>query len=121
MEGTFGHSWRLGRVGSIEIRIDPSWAFLAVLIAYSFFLRYEALHRDRLSDGGAFLLAVGSAVVFFSSVLIHELAHSFMARRRGIPVKSITLFLFGGATHADMEARGRRPMTTAPFRWSTTE
>src|SRR5690606_24434973 len=43
------------------------------------------------------------ALVFFLSVLLHELAHSFMARFRGVEVHGITLFMFGGATEADLE------------------
>lgn len=45
------------------------------------------------------------ALLFFGSVLLHELAHSWLARSRGIHVKGITLFLFGGATHADLETK----------------
>lgn len=98
-------SWLVGRIAGIEIRIDPSWTIIAVLIAYSFFLRYSILYRG-LPAAAALALAVGSAIVFFGSVLAHELAHSVVARARGIRVKGITLFLFGGATQAEVEARG---------------
>lgn len=99
-----GNSWSLGRVGGIEIRIDPSWAIIALLVGYSFFLVLDQAFTAR----SLILLipvAVVMAAVFFISVLLHELAHSWLARSRGIEVKGITLFLFGGATHADLETK----------------
>lgn len=104
----FGYTWRVGRIGGIEIKIDASWVFIAVLIAYSFYLRLDALYPDQLEPGSTVALAVASAVAFFASVVLHELAHSFMARHRGIPVRGITLFLFGGATEAKVDARAPR-------------
>ena len=100
----FGHSWKLARVAGIEIRIDSSWLIIAVFIAYSFFFRFGVLYED-LETGPRVGLAVAAALVFFSSVLIHEFAHSLVAQARGIPVKNITLFLFGGSTQAKAESR----------------
>lgn len=97
-----GSSWRVGRVGGVEIRIDPSWTFIAFLVAYTFWAQLTIV----FDDSGApqlIALAVLMALVFFASVLIHELAHSWVARSRGVRVRGITLFLFGGATHADLE------------------
>ncbi|HET7519292.1 MAG TPA: site-2 protease family protein [Actinomycetes bacterium] len=101
----FGTSWRVGRVAGIEIRIDNSWAVIALLITYSMYLRLSVLYPE-LSGGGAVALAVGSAVLFFGSVLVHELAHALVSQARGIRVQDITLFLFGGATRARVESRG---------------
>jgi hypothetical protein len=101
----FGTSWRLGRIAGIEVRIDSSWAVIALLITYSMYLRASILYRE-LSGGGAVALAVLSAVLFFGSVLVHELAHALVAQARGIRVQDITLFLFGGATRARVESRG---------------
>lgn len=99
-----GNGWRLGRVGGVEIKIDPSWSIIALLVGYSFFLLLSQRFEDRATS---FLLplAVIMAVVFFGSVLLHELAHSWLSLARGIEVKGITLFLFGGATHADLETK----------------
>lgn len=99
-----GNEWRLGRVAGIEIRIDPSWTFIALLIGYTFYL-IVASRFTELATGSAVLIAIGMAVLFFASVLLHELAHSVLARGRGVEVKGITLFLFGGATHADLETK----------------
>ncbi|HET7519096.1 MAG TPA: site-2 protease family protein [Actinomycetes bacterium] len=103
----FGASWRVGRVAGIEVRIDSSWAVIALLITYSMYLRLSILYPE-LSGGGAVGLAVLSAVLFFASVLVHELAHALVSQARGIRVQDITLFLFGGATRARVESRGPR-------------
>jgi Zn-dependent protease/CBS domain-containing protein len=103
--GMFGTSWRVGRIAGIEVRIDSSWAVIALLITYSMYLRLSVLYPE-LSGGGAVGLAVLSAVLFFGSVLVHELAHALVAQARGIRVQDITLFLFGGATRAKVDSRG---------------
>jgi Zn-dependent protease/CBS domain-containing protein len=103
----FGTSWRVGRIFGIEIRIDSSWAVIALLITYSMYLRLSNLYPE-LSGGGAVALAIVSAVLFFGSVLVHELAHAWVSEARGIRVQDITLFLFGGATRARVESRGPR-------------
>jgi Zn-dependent protease/CBS domain-containing protein len=101
----FGKTWTIGRIRGIELRVDTSWLLIAAFVTYSFFVRFEELYDD-LSNGEAIALGLAGAVVFFGSVLLHELAHSFVSLARGIPVESITLFLFGGATAARVESRG---------------
>jgi len=101
----FGTSWRVARIAGIEVRIDSSWAVIALLITYSMYLRVTLVYPDT-STGGAVGLAVLSAVLFFGSVLVHELAHALVSQARGIRVQDITLFLFGGATRARVESRG---------------
>lgn len=96
------NSWSVGRIGGIEIRIDPSWSFIAVLIAYSFYLAIDVA-PGTMGTTVQIALAVVMAALFFASVLLHELAHSWVAVSRGVEVESITLFLFGGATKADLE------------------
>jgi Zn-dependent protease len=99
--------WRLGRVGGIEIRVDPSWSVIAVLFTLSFWSEFSDRFRfPGLSSGAALGIAIITAALFFSSVLGHELAHALMSKARRIPVRGITLFLFGGATQADVESRG---------------
>jgi Zn-dependent protease/predicted transcriptional regulator len=101
----FGTSWRLGRIAGIEVRIDSSWAVIALLITYSMYLRTSTLYPE-LSGSGAVALGILATVLFFGSVLVHELAHAVVAQARGIRVQDITLFLFGGATRARVESRG---------------
>jgi Zn-dependent protease/CBS domain-containing protein len=101
----FGTSWRVGRVAGIEIRVDSSWVVIALLITYSLYVQFSATFR-RITTGQAVVLAIMAAVLFFGSVLTHELAHAVVSVARGIRVQDITLFLFGGATRAKVESRG---------------
>jgi len=101
----FGTSWRVGRIAGVEVRIDSSWVVIALLITYSMYLRASIVYES-LSTGGAVGLAILAAVLFFGSVLVHELAHALVSQARGIRVQDITLFLFGGATRARVESRG---------------
>jgi len=96
------NAWRIGSVGGVEIRIDPSWSFIAFLVAYTFFLNLSAAF-PAVGSGGRAAAAALLALAFFAAVLLHELAHSWTARSRGIDVRGITLFLFGGATEADLD------------------
>jgi Zn-dependent protease len=100
----FGGSWHLGRILGVEIRVDTSWVFIALLVAYSLHERFRFLYPE-LTSAGALVLAVAFGLLFFGSVLAHEMAHAVTARRRGIEVHGITLFLFGGATHAKVDSR----------------
>jgi Zn-dependent protease/CBS domain-containing protein len=101
----FGTAWRVARIAGIEVRVDSSWVVIALLITYSMYLRTSVLYPE-LSGGGAVALGIGATVLFFGSVLVHELAHALVAQARGIRVQDITLFLFGGATRARVESRG---------------
>jgi Zn-dependent protease/CBS domain-containing protein len=98
------NSWIIGKIGGIEIRVDPSWSFIAFLIAYSFFVVIDVTF-SAIGTASMIALAALMALIFFGSVLLHELAHSWLAVARGVEVESITLFLFGGATKADLETK----------------
>jgi len=101
----FGTSWRMAKILGIDVRVDSSWVVIALLITYSMYLRFSILYKS-LSTGAAVGIAILAAVLFFGSVLIHELAHALVSRARGIRVQDITLFLFGGATRARVESHG---------------
>jgi Zn-dependent protease/predicted transcriptional regulator len=101
----FGNSWRLGRLAGIDIRVDTSWVLIALLLGYSLYTQFLGSFRG-IAQSTAALLAFAFAILFFGSVLAHEMAHALVARARGIPVHGITLFLFGGATHAKVESKG---------------
>jgi Zn-dependent protease/predicted transcriptional regulator len=94
---------KIGRWFGIQVSIDVSWLVIATLVSWSFY----AIYTDRFPDlttGEAITFGVGAAILFFVSVLLHELSHSLMARRLGIPVSGITLFIFGGVTTTEQEA-----------------
>ncbi len=99
--------WRVGRIAGVDIRIDATWTFILFLVGYSFFLILTQQFPDS-STGLMTGLAGIMAVLFFASLLLHELAHAVVAQGRGIEVRGITLFLFGGATHARLEAHEPR-------------
>jgi Zn-dependent protease len=78
----FGTSWRVGRIAGIEVRIDSSWAVIALLITYSMYLRASTLYPE-LTGAGAVGVGVLATVLFFGSVLVHELAHALVSEARG--------------------------------------
>jgi Zn-dependent protease/predicted transcriptional regulator len=101
----FGTAWRVARIAGIEVRVDSSWVVIALLITYSMYLQVSQVYQD-ISAGEAVWIGVLATVLFFGSVLVHELAHALVAQARGIRVQDITLFLFGGATRAKVDSRG---------------
>jgi Zn-dependent protease len=90
--------FRVGQIFGISINIDWSWVFIFVLVAWNLSVVFGQYHQD-WSTGLRWGLAVLAALLFFASVLAHELAHSLTARAKGVPVRSITLFLFGGVSN----------------------
>jgi Zn-dependent protease/predicted transcriptional regulator len=100
-----GTSWRVARIAGIEVRVDSSWVVIALLITYSMYQQVSRVYQD-ISAGEAVWIGVLATVLFFGSVLVHELAHALVAQARGIRVQDITLFLFGGATRARVDSRG---------------
>ncbi len=92
----------LGRIFGIEIRIDWSWLFIFLLVAWNL----SATLVQFNPEWGTFvvlLTSIFATLLFFVSVLLHELAHSLMAIRQGVLVRSITLFLFGGVSNIQRE------------------
>ncbi|MGE0227441.1 MAG: site-2 protease family protein [Dehalococcoidia bacterium] len=98
----------IGRVRGIEIRVHWSWFIILVLITWSF---ADGLYRDLYedwSDGQRWTAAIVTSALFFLSVLLHELSHSFVAQRYGMTVPSITLFVFGGVSSIAGEMRNAK-------------
>jgi Zn-dependent protease len=94
----------LFRVRGIRIAVDFSW--FVVLFLIIFWL--SGSYRDELnlsqSDTEPYLLAVVSALLFFGSILLHELGHAFVAIRKGIRVSAITLWMFGGVARLEKDS-----------------
>jgi Zn-dependent protease len=89
-----GSSIKLARVFGIRIGVDFSWFFVLFLIIWSLSSYYNDLFPG--DDTKAFALAVASALLFFLSILLHELGHAVVAIRNGIPILGIDLWMFGG-------------------------
>lgn len=100
MKATF----RLGKILGIQIGVHYSWLFIFVLITWSLAATYYPVNYPDFSTSTNWILGALSGLMLFASVLAHELGHSIVAQRRGIPVKSITLFIFGGAASITKEA-----------------
>jgi Zn-dependent protease/CBS domain-containing protein len=93
---------QLGRIFGIQIHLDWIWFFIFVLITWNLASVFGEAHPewDIVLRGGT---AVIAALLFFASVLAHELAHSIVARAHGVPVRNITLMLFGGVANIQRE------------------
>ena len=94
--------FRIGKLFGISIRIDVSWLLIFAFVTLNLAAALSELHPEWntvLTWG----LAVLAALLFFASVLLHELAHSLVAQAQGTPVHNITLFLFGGVSNIQRE------------------
>ena len=91
-----GSSLVLGRIAGIRIGIHWSWVFVFTLFVWTLSSGVFPATNPDLSDGAHFAMAVVAAVLFFTSVLLHELGHALQARRERIEIDGITLWLFGG-------------------------
>src|SRR4051812_19459089 len=108
----FGKPIPVARVAGVEVKVDPSTLIIAFLVAWSFWARFTEGVGGH-SVGVATVMAVIGTVLFFASVLIHELAHALEARHRGMQVRDITLYVFGGATAITSEPE--RPIDEFAF------
>lgn len=96
--------WRIGRVLGIPIRIHYSWLFIFGLVVWSLAAEYLPMQRPGVTGAESWAWAVVAALVFFASVLAHELAHSVVSRANGVPVEGITLFALGGVSELRHDA-----------------
>ncbi len=97
-------SFRAGAISGFEIRIDSSWFVLFFLMLWSFSAAVFPARFPGLSGVAYFTMGAAATLLLFASLLAHELAHSVVARAKGIPVEGITLFIFGGMARTSMEA-----------------
>ena len=103
-----GASLRLGRVFGIPVEVNISWVVVFLLLTFLLAGQFEDA-RLRWPAAQRWSVAMLTVVLFFTSVLAHELSHSVMAIKKGIPVRGITLFIFGGVSRLEWEPQ--RPAT----------
>jgi Zn-dependent protease/CBS domain-containing protein len=103
-----GSGWKVGRLAGIDISIHPSWLVIAFLITYSLAGSQFPRQFRGWTEGQYWIVAGATAALFFGSVLAHELSHAILARRFGLKVEGITLFIFGGVTSIDTDSRTPR-------------
>jgi len=94
---------KLGRIFGVEIGLHYSWFIIALLIVFSLAGHFQQ-NNPGWSDSLRWSIAIITAVLFFVSIVLHELSHAMVAKFRGLPVRSITLFALGGVALIEKEA-----------------
>src|SRR6266487_2279820 len=98
-------SLRIGKIAGIDVYIHVSWIIILVLLTVSLAIGWFPQLYPGQSTATYWIVSLIAALLLFVSVLLHELAHSLVARRRGLPVKNITLFIFGGVSNIEQEPK----------------
>jgi Zn-dependent protease len=101
----------LGRIIGIPIELDYSWFLIFALLTWSFAVSYYPAEFTDWSTALYWFTGAATAIMLFVSVLIHELGHSVIALGYKIPIRSITLFIFGGVAQIESEP----PKASAEF------
>jgi len=92
----------IGRLFGIELKLDPSWLFVFVLVVWSLTSVFQAWHPI-WTTRTSLAVALVAGVAFFGSIVLHELAHALVAKLYGVPVRDITLHMFGGVSNIERE------------------
>ena len=103
---------RLGRIAGIEIGLNWSWLVVVALLVWTLASGVFPSTNPGLSDAAHLAMAIVATAAFFCSLLLHELGHALRARREGIEIEGITLWLFGGVARF----KGAFPSAGAEFR-----
>ena len=99
----FGKSITLFKLLGFDIKIDLSWVFIFLLITWSLATGYYPYKFRNLQPTSYWYMGAIGAMGLFVSIVLHELGHSIVARRYGIPIKGVTLFIFGGVSEMEEE------------------
>ena len=100
-------TFRIGRLLGVPIGIHPLWLLIVGLITWSLGSSYFPDADPALGDAAAYALGLLGALGLFAGIVLHELGHAVVARRHGIPVEEIDLWLLGGV--ARLEGEAKRP------------
>jgi Zn-dependent protease len=95
----------IGKAFGIQLRLHYSWFFIFVLVTFALAYLYFPTIYPSWAVSARIAAGLITSILFFASVLVHELMHSIVAQREGIPVKSITLFIFGGVSQITSEPK----------------
>lgn len=99
-----GNAFNFGKLFGIQFRLHYTWFIVFVLVVVSLSAQYFPIVYPGWTRWIYWVIGIIASLLFFASVVAHELAHSLVARINGIPVKSITLFIFGGVSQITREA-----------------
>jgi Zn-dependent protease/CBS domain-containing protein len=100
----FGQRIKIFSLLGFEVHVDLSWVILAVLVTWSLAKGVFPDYFENLPERTYWFMGAAGALGLFLSIIFHELSHSLVARRFGIPMKGITLFIFGGVAEMTEEA-----------------
>src|SRR5207249_10726541 len=103
-----GRDWQLGRILGIPIKVHVSWFLIFGFVTWSLATGYLPESIPGLSVPRYWMMGGVASLLLFASVLLHELGHSFVALRYRIPIRQITLFVFGGIAQMHREPPGPR-------------
>jgi Zn-dependent protease/CBS domain-containing protein len=99
---------KIGRLLGFEVNVHWSWVFIFFLVTWTFSAGILPEFYPEWTDSRRWVVGSAISLVFFFSILLHEMSHSVVARRYGIPVSSITLFVFGGVSNLTKEPENAR-------------
>ncbi|OQA22537.1 MAG: putative zinc metalloprotease Rip3 [Actinobacteria bacterium ADurb.Bin346] len=99
----FKTSLKLFKIAGIEIRLDYSWFLIFAILAYYFGFSYFPKLLPELNSGIIAAITIITVLLFFFSVLAHELSHSLIAKSKGMGVNRISLWIFGGMAEIEKE------------------
>lgn len=106
----FTTRWQLFRLCGIPLYVHPSWLLILALVTLSLTGQFRAALPE-LPPGQAWFMGLTAALVFFACIVLHELGHALTARANRMPIRGITLFLFGGVA----ELVGEPPSARVEF------
>lgn len=98
---------KLGRIFGIEIGLHYSWLIIALLVTLSLAGHFQMMNPN-WGSGTIWATALVTGLLFFAAIVMHELSHAAVAKARGLPVRSITLFALGGVAQIDKDAEDAR-------------
>jgi Zn-dependent protease len=96
-------SFRLATIFNIPVEINISWFIIVGLVVFTLAEGYFPLTNPEMSPVGHWAMAIIAALLLFASLLAHELSHSVVAKKNRLPIRGITLFVFGGVAHMEKE------------------
>jgi Zn-dependent protease/predicted transcriptional regulator len=98
---------KLGRIFGVQVGLHYSWLIIALLVTLSLVGQFYAVNPN-WGPGVIWTTAIITSLLFFTSLLLHELSHATVARSHGLPVRSITLFALGGVAQIEKEAKNAK-------------
>lgn len=99
----FTHRIKIFTISGFDVHVDLSWFIVLILITWSLAVGFFPFHLPGQSPATYWTMGLIGALGLFASIILHELAHSVVARRFGVPMNGITLFIFGGVAEMSEE------------------